>query len=314
MKLHGTDGLGLDSFVNHLHGFGYKGTACQLGEGVLTAGLEVGQKSSLMGVRYTVDREFLFVGDCDTTKQVFAVMEPGSTSRYHGATSVGTDICGFRSSLTTTDCSWTGAMRCLYVPKGMVEHAAELAGAKIAVQRLNGTNSVKIPPQAVETFIRLHQQLLDGTLGHEDQFISFLVLQLCQGNDRPCSIKNPSTRNHHELTEMVRFLHTKRHGEPLPVTEWAKHLDISESTLRISCKRRFDCSPIELHQRIRLTQAFIDLEDGIKDVGPVMAKHKFRNGGQFAKQFYNLFGVLPSSFKKPTPIGEATQLSIPFAA
>lgn len=313
MKLHGTDGLGLDSFVNHLHGFGYKGTACQLEQGILTAGLEVGQKGSLMGVRYTVDREFLFVGDCDTSRQVFAVMEPGSTSHYHGATSVGTDICGFRTSLSTTDVSWTGAMRCLYVPRGVVEHAAFEAGAFFAVERLNETNAVTIPPQAVETFIRLHQQLLDGTLGHEDQFISFLVLQLCQGGQRPCAFKKPDTKNCHELTEMVRFLHAKRRGEPLPVTEWAKHLDLSESTLRVSCRKRFDCSPTELHQRIRLTQAYIDLEDGTQDVGPVMAKHKFRNGGQFAKDFHDHFGVLPSSFKSAPDFVDGLQLDL-FAA
>lgn len=311
MKFAAPNSLSLEQFVHRLEGIGYKGAAVQLGQGVLTAGFEVASIGSVIGVRFSVDREFLFCGGRDESLIPFAVMEPGSESRYHGDISTGGDICGFQSDKTDTDCSWVGSMACLYVPKVAFLERLRTIGAHVALERLDSVNCLAPDPIAAAKFLELFVMLLNRQVQTEDQILDFLALQLCCASAENTKAE---VRNWAQLTEGVRQLHQAAASEPLTVKDWALGLNMHETTLRAATKERFNVTPSELHRLVRLTQAFIFLEDGTKKVDQAMTRYRFRNRGEFARYFREHFSINPSELCSDDPlILEPQQLDL-FAA
>lgn len=311
MKLNRSDALGLEGFLHHLEGLGYRGAAVQLGSGVLQASIQTGGIGSVFGVRYTVDREFLFVGDRDSSFIPFAVMEPGSESWYHGAHSTGLDICGFQSNKSDTDCSWIGSMLVVYVPVEPFRQRLLAMGAPQALNQIENVNCLAPDPNAVQTFKRLFDQMIAGQLSTDDQILDFLSLQLLAAEplEKPAAV-----RNWEQLTQGVRDLHSYSKAEPLTIAQWAQGMNMHETTLRSSCKERFNLSPSELHRLVRLTQAYVFLEDGTKKVDEAMQRFRFRNRGDFARYFREHFSINPSELCSDEPlILEPQQLDL-FAA
>lgn len=304
MKLHRQDALGLEGFLYQLGGLGHKGVAAQLGEGVLQASIQTGGVGSVFGVRMTVDRRFLFIGDQDPSMSKFCIMEPGSMSWYHGAHSTGNDICGFNTAKTFTDCSWVGAMLVIYIPTEPFKQRLLAMGAPQAVERMETVNALEPDPAAVATFQRLFNQLISGTMKNEDQILDFIALQLLAATPRE---RPQQARNWQLLSGSIWGLHRQYDSEPLTVTAWAQGLNMHETTLRASCKERFNLTPQQLHRIVRLTQAYAYLEDGTKKVDQAMELYRFRNRGEFAKSFRQHFGCNPSALCTEEPLRVAPQ-------
>lgn len=311
MKLAAPDSLSLEQFVHRLHGIGYKGAAVQLGQGILTAGFEMGSIGSVIGVRFSVDREFLFCGARDKSLIPFAVMQPGSESWYHGANSTGGDICGFQSDKDDTDCSWIGSMACFYVPKKAFNERLRIIGAHVALKRLDGVNCLAPDLVATAKFLELFEMMMNRQVQTEDQILDFLALQLCCATAEETQ---DGVRNWARLTEGVRQIHRAAASEPLSVKDWALGLNMHETTLRAATKERFNITPSELHRLVRLTQAYIYLEDGTKQVDQAMTRYRFRNRGEFARYFREHFSINPSELCSDDPLVLAPQQLELFAA
>jgi AraC-like DNA-binding protein len=98
-----------------------------------------------------------------------------------------------------------------------------------------------------------------------------------------------------EATELFDGFEQVHASSSIRVIEIAQHLQYSERTLRRKAHQYFESSPIELLQIIRLHQATLLLNSGVKSS---QAWHQvgFSSHSYFSELFKAHYGVMPSEY------------------
>jgi len=135
-------------------------------------------------------------------------------------------------------------------------------------------------------------------LNQEEQQIQIKELSLFLlkhiNDNKHTSINLPSDKQHKAINKAVEIIHNEE-GELTPIRQLCEIVGVSERTLYNAFKQRFKASPNEYIKAIRLNKVKKDLfanED--ESISYLAGKYHFWHMGQFAKDFKNQFGVLPS--------------------
>jgi len=123
--------------------------------------------------------------------------------------------------------------------------------------------------------------------------IALLLLDYIENNTHN-TIETPNDKQHLSINKAVEIIHDED-GELAPVQELCKLVGVSEKTLYNAFKKRFNVSPNEYIKAIRLNKVKKELftNEG-SNISTLAGKYHFWHMGQFAKDFKNHFGLLPS--------------------
>jgi len=98
-----------------------------------------------------------------------------------------------------------------------------------------------------------------------------------------------------EVSELLDAFEQLHATSSIRVIEIAQYLQYSERTLRRRTHLYFDSSPVELLQIIRLNQATLLLNSGVKS-SQVWHKVGFSSHSYFSDLFKTKYGVMPSEY------------------
>jgi len=113
-------------------------------------------------------------------------------------------------------------------------------------------------------------------------------------NNKHISVETPNDKQHLAINKAVEIIHDEE-GELIPIKQLCELVGVSERTLYNAFKTRFKASPNDYIKAIRLNKVKKELfaNEG-KNISTLAGKYHFWHMGQFAKDFKNQFGVLPS--------------------
>ena len=96
-----------------------------------------------------------------------------------------------------------------------------------------------------------------------------------------------------EATQLFDSFDLLHANTAIKVSDLAQNLQYSERTLRRKARQHFECSPIELLQKIRLNHATRLLNTGVKS-SHVWYQVGFSSHSYFSDLFKAHYGVMPS--------------------
>ncbi len=108
------------------------------------------------------------------------------------------------------------------------------------------------------------------------------------------TINIPNSKQNKAVDKALEIIHNEE-AELTPVGQLCKLVGVSERTLYNAFKNRFKASPNEYVKAIRLNKVKKELfTNENESISSLAGKYHFWHMGQFAKDFKNQFGVLPS--------------------
>jgi len=140
----------------------------------------------------------------------------------------------------------------------------------------------------------MNTKFTDDTEQHSEiKKIALFLLNHIEENKHN-TIDSPSNKQHSSINKAIELIHDEE-GELIPVQELCKMVGVSEKTLFNAFKERFKASPNEYIKAIRLNKVKKEIfADEDSNISTLAGKYHFWHMGQFAKDFKNQFGFLPS--------------------
>ena len=263
----------------------------QLETGKIRGAIEASKVGDALFLSAFFDRRTLFTGARMPGMVPLAFMGSGD-SFYHGETTLGRELCGFKDDLTDTHVHWHGEMCVTYLPQNRLKAYLHQINAMQALDRLDRLNQLPLSEASLQTLSRLFYRGLEGKVPSDEKVYGTIALLLEEPVEPEPADHDP--KNDPLIREFVQVAHDMDQKEPLTLLQIATGLFTTQKTLQRHCKEAYGIGPKQLVDRVRMEQArMLLVKDGLTPTAVARA-FGFTRPQEFARKYRTTFGVTPS--------------------
>ncbi|WP_165798823.1 helix-turn-helix domain-containing protein [Shimia abyssi] len=231
----------------------------------------------------------------------FGIIRRNEVQVWQGQDTSASELLSFGSSdpfdgvSATRFCGTTVSIR-----EHDIEHLADALGLNIPESlRTSATPAIYVHHKRLAAIRQLSEQLTDGhdqpmTENVQEEIVANLLL-VANSYDQHEDKSTPLIRSRtvSKTTELMLALL----GENVPISKICKEVGVSWRTLDRSFLEKFGIGPKKYYHRLRLNRVRSDLihKANHYNISDIANRWGFWHLGQFAQDYHNMFGELPST-------------------
>jgi len=232
------------------------------------------------------------------------ITQPNQIKTWQGSDSSSAELLSFGSAIPFDGVSATGfRATTISVSETFAENVADSLGLPIP-DTLRTSTSLKIRGSRGHlTSLRRKCDTIFGAgapiLGFEDEEETTALLLLCASNGSEFMDKSSPKARARALALAIELMR-ERERENLSIGAICREAGVSLRTLNRAFSERFGCGPKSYYMRLRLNRVRSEILKSPKygSIADVANNWGFWHMGQFACDYFKLFGELPSVTKK----------------